>query len=89
MIINKFISTLRYLITVKPEPGAGDHCPSPIFGRSVNPIPIGGEPIIPTYYYLHLQIVSPSAITESASRVEIHLNQFCFVPTFIVEIKIT
>ena len=33
-----------------PDPGSqGD--PPPIFGRSVNPIPIWGGYIIPTYYY--------------------------------------
>ena len=31
--------------------GQGDHCPPPIFGRSVNPIPTRGGQIIPTYCY--------------------------------------
>ena len=34
-----------------------------IFGRSVNPIPTGGEQIIPTYYYWPPKSFSPSGIT--------------------------
>ena len=33
-------------------------------GRPVNSIPTGGGHIIPTYYYWHPQIFSPSGITE-------------------------
>jgi hypothetical protein len=51
-----------------PEPGGGSQGatapPPPIFGRSVNPIPTEGGQIIPTYYYWHPQIFSPSDITD-------------------------
>ena len=40
------------------------HCPSPLFGRSVNPIPTGGGQIIPTYFTAPPQKKkSPSGIT--------------------------
>ena len=34
-----------------------------IFGRSDNPIPTGGEQIIPTNYYWHPQLFLPSGIS--------------------------
>jgi len=43
--------------------GARGATDPPIFGRSVNPIPTGAGHIIPTHYYWHPQICSPSGIT--------------------------
>ena len=50
------------------------------FVRSVNPIQTGGGQIIPTYYYWHPQIFSPSGIsvlrkTEMAS--DFHKFHIC------------
>jgi len=53
-----------YTTSVMPEPGGpGGPLTHPIFGRSVNPIPTGAGQIIPTHYYWHPQICSPSGIT--------------------------
>ena len=70
-----FKLTFRYYVTVMPEPGGeGDRGATgptglPIFGRLVNPIPTGGGQIIPTYFYWHPQIFSPSGI--AAVKVQI------------------
>jgi len=53
-----------YTTSVMPEPGgARGATDPPIFGKSVNPIPTGAGQIIPTHYYWHPQICSPSGIT--------------------------
>ena len=47
----------------EPEPGGGAGGATPIFGRSVNPIPIGGGQIMPPNYYWHPKKISASGIT--------------------------